>query len=260
MLKKFNNRTRQCNYVCAFLTVCLLIFQFTPFWHFNGKTMSINGYVWLDPGNSEIASWFTSQLGAAPNINTVVTTTVLVLLLGVASVVLCIWKADNRFIALLPAACALSGIYGFLVKPVFRLGSSWILQLILCILILAVAILAIGFKKEGQEIASKKAESQEEITAREASIKALGERNGKKKETTMDDDKNFNLLLNFLRDEEAECRIAAAETLGKTSRDAAFTYISYLMEREEDKKVIEAMRAALSSIRENMNREHAEKS
>ena len=79
-------------------------------------------------------------------------------------------------------------------------------------------------QKRGQKIATKKAESQEEIAARVASIKALGEHNGKKKETTMDDDKNFNLLLNFLRDEDAEYRIAAAETLGKTLREAAFTY------------------------------------
>ena len=94
MSKSLNGRTKTCNYVCALLTLCLLILQFTPFWHYGSDSISINGYVWLEPGNTEIANWFTSQLGSAININSVVITSVLVLLLGVAGVVLCIMKSE----------------------------------------------------------------------------------------------------------------------------------------------------------------------
>lgn len=31
MLKTFNEKTKFCNYLCAALTLCLLVLQFTPF-------------------------------------------------------------------------------------------------------------------------------------------------------------------------------------------------------------------------------------
>jgi Mg/Co/Ni transporter MgtE len=64
--------------------------------------------------------------------------------------------------------------------------------------------------------------------------------------------------LNHLGDEIPECRAAAAETLGKTSRDVAFTHISHLLTKEKDEKVIRTMRQALVDIRKNMRAEHAE--
>ena len=144
------SKTKVFNYVCAGLTLILLVLQFTPFWNYNGQTASINGYVWLNPQDTEIAGWFTSQLGATVNVNSVVITSVLVLLLGAAGVVLCIMKSDIGLMALLPAAAGLSGIYAFALKPVFRLGSTWIIQLVLCIAILAVAIFTVvnSLKKE----------------------------------------------------------------------------------------------------------------
>ena len=137
------SKTKLFNYVCALLTLVLLVLQFTPFWNYNGQTASINGFVWLNPQGAEINNWFTSQLGTAVNVNSVVITSVLVLLLGVAGVVLCVMKSDIGLMALLPAASALSGIYAFALKPVFRLGSTWIVQLVLCIAILAMAIITV---------------------------------------------------------------------------------------------------------------------
>ena len=150
MLKTMEGRTKVFNYVCAALTLILLVLQFTPFWNYNGQSASINGYVWLNPGDTEIASWFTSQLGTQVNINSVVISSVLVLLLGAAGAVLCVMKSHINLMALLPAAASLCGIYAFALKPVFRLGSTWIIQLVLCIAILAVSILTIvsSFKKE----------------------------------------------------------------------------------------------------------------
>ena len=144
------SKTKVFNYVCAGLTLILLVLQFTPFWNYNGQTASINGFVWLNPQGTEINSWFASQLGAAVNVNSVVITSVLVLLLGAAGVVLCVMKSDIGLMALLPAAASLSGIYAFALKPVFRLGSTWIIQLVLCIAILAVAIFTVvnSLKKE----------------------------------------------------------------------------------------------------------------
>lgn len=150
MLKTMEGRTKVFNYVCAALTLILLVLQFTPFWNYNGQSASINGYVWMNPQDTEIASWFTSQLGTSVNVNSVVISSVLVLLLGAAGAVLCVMKSHINLMALLPAAASLCGIYAFALKPVFRLGSTWIIQLILCIAILAISILTIvsSFKKE----------------------------------------------------------------------------------------------------------------
>lgn len=261
MTKSFYGRTKLCNYLCAVLTLCLLILQFTPFWRFGENSISINGYVWLDCSNSEIANWFSSQLGSAPNINSIVITAVLVLLLGIAGVVLCIMKSNVGFAALLPAAASLSALYAFAFKPVFRLGSTWLIQLLICILILAAAAMSVifGLQKNKQEAFGEKALSQNDIDARVNAIRALGQSENSKKSGSAENDSNFYKLLTYLSDDIPECRIAAAETLGQTSRDVALTHIIHLLASEKDDRVIAAMKTALSDIRENIRREHSEK-
>lgn len=255
MLKSFKGKTRLCNVVCAFLTLCLVILQFTPFWNFGDETRSINGYVWCDSGNTEIVDWFGAQLGVEPGIGSILSTSILVLFLGVAGIVACIIKSDTGFAALLPAATSLSALYAFMFKPVFRLGSTWVIQAALSIAILVFAVMAFicGLKKNGQGEKGKAVLSQEEIDARVEAIKALGCMENKRgKAIRMENaEANFNKLLAHLTDEIPECRAAAAETLGNTSRDAAFTHIVYLLDSEKDENVIKAMRKALVSIRKN---------
>lgn len=260
MLKSFSGKTKLCNIVCAVLTLCLLILQFTPFWNYGNGSLSINGYVWLDCGNTDIANWFSSQLGNTVNLNSIVITAVLVLLFGLAGIILCIMKSYNGVVAILPALTGISALYAFAFKPAFRLGSTWVIQLLLSIAILVFAVMAFvfGIKQSKQVETGKQALSQGEISARVAAIKALSADTVKKGDS-QDSDANFYKLLTFLTDEVPECRIAAAETLGQTSRDVAFTNISHLMNTEKDPNVKKAMREALISIRENMRKEHSEK-
>ena len=107
-------------------------------------------------------------------------------------------------------------------------------------------------------IKKKKGSSEKSVEARVAAIKALGKPDEPKKRRKAEDEaSNLAKLLNCLYDEAPECRIAAAQELGKTSEDVAFTYISHIMINEKDENVIEAMKAALVSIRENMRIEHS---
>lgn len=260
MLKSFKVKTRVCNVVCALLALCLLILQFTPFWDYGSGSMSISGYVWLDCSNTEIASWFSTQLGSESNINSIVITAVLVLLLGAASVIVCLIKSDIGLASLLPAATSLCALYAFAFKPVFRLGSTWIIQLVLSVVMLVFAVMAIvyGFKKNEQEESGKVVLSENDINACVEAIKALGYTDSKKSKID-DSDTNFYKLLSYLTDEVPQCRAAAVETLGKTSRDAAFTNIVYLLNSEKDETVIKAMRNALISIRKNEKLEHSER-
>lgn len=151
MLKTRLNRTMVFNYVCALLTLALLVLQFTPFWHYNGKSASINGYVWLYPQDTELMGWFTSQLGTTQNVNSIVISSVLVLLFGAVGTVLCVIKSNIGLIALLPAAASLSCIYAFAAKPVFRLGSTWSIQLVICLAILAAAVMTIKVSIKHEE-------------------------------------------------------------------------------------------------------------
>lgn len=258
MLQSLRGKIRFLNFVNMALVSCLLILQFTPFWHYSGKTTTINGYVWLNPGDTEITKWFASQLGTTPEINSIVMSSVLILLSGIVSVILCIKFSKVGQIAIAPAICGIVRLYTYLAKPVFKLGSNWWLHLILSIAILLIAIttLVLHYKTSGQEIPGNVAVSKADKESRIALIKALGEVNHKKPE---DNNKNFNKLLNWLNDSEADYRMVAAETLGKTSRDAAFTHISHKIESETNERVIKVMRQALVSIRENMQNEHTER-
>ena len=257
MLKSFNFRTKLYNYMCALLTFCLLIFQFTPFWNINGKSLSISRYIWIDCSNDEFTNWFSSQLGTNFNVSSIVAPAVLTLIFGAVGVFLCIFKSKNSIMTILPAVSALSGLYAFIFKPAFRLGSTWIIQLIICIAILALTAVAI---KLSLSKSTKKIVSTRDISDRVAAIRALGDidEKGGKKSQSSNNDSNFNKLLTFLNDESPECRIAAAETLAKTSRDVACTNINHVLLSEKDERVIKAMREALVSIHQNMRAEHTQ--
>lgn len=115
-----------------------------------------------------------------------------------------------------------------------------------------------GRKKNESAIPANKEE-------RLAAIRALGgsaplEKKRHKRDHDFDNEESrLNQLINYLRDEDAECRIAAAEVLGSTSRETAITHLNYQAGKETDERVIQAMNAAAISIRANVRREHAAK-
>lgn len=248
--------------ISAFFTLCLTILQFTPFWKLDGYSLSINKYVWIECNNSEIESWFSSQLGNATNINSFVITAVLVLVFSVIGILLFLTKPNSSLGAVCSVIAALSAIYAFAFKPAFRLGETWVLQLILSVVIIVIsaALLALRYKDrsaDADDIESPAAD----ITARVSHIRSLAAaeetlKSKKHKDKSDDSNNNFNQLLTFLSDESPECRIAACEALGQTARDVAFTHISYRLLHETDEAVKKAMKAALCRIRSNEKQIH----
>lgn len=144
--------TKVMNIACAVLALVLLVMQFMPFWYMGEETepVSIGGYVWLPSDHGEVTSYLQEQVSSDFKINDVIAMPILVLLLGAASMVLCIWQMNNPLAGLLPIACGLSGVWGFLTKAAFRLGSTWGMQHALCIGLIALgaAALVVGLKKE----------------------------------------------------------------------------------------------------------------
>lgn len=144
--------TKVMNIACAVLALVLLVMQFTPFWYMGEETepVSIGGYVWLPSDHGEVTSYLQEQVSSDFKINDIIAMPILVLLLGAATIVVCIWQMNNPLVGLLPIACGLSGVWGFLAKAAFRLGSTWGMQLALCIGLIALgaAALVVGLKKD----------------------------------------------------------------------------------------------------------------
>ena len=146
--------TKMMNIACAVIALVLLVMQFTPFWHMGEGTepVSIGGYVWSPSDHGEVTSYLQEQVSSDFKVNDVIAMPILVLLLSVATMVVCIWKMDNPLATLLPIACGLVGVWGFLARAAFRLGSTWGFQLVLCIALIALGAVALvtGLKKESK--------------------------------------------------------------------------------------------------------------
>ena len=146
--------TRIMNIACAVIALALLVMQFTPFWYMGEGTepVSIGGYVWFPSDHGEVTSYLQEQVSGDFKVNDVIAMPILVLLLSVATMVVCVWKMDNPLAVLLPMACGLAGVWGFLAKAAFRLGSTWSFQLVLCIALIALGAVALvsGLKKEAK--------------------------------------------------------------------------------------------------------------
>lgn len=95
----------------------------------------------------------------------------------------------------------------------------------------------------------KSKKSKNDVESRISEIRALGKINEKKKSN---DNERLNKLLEYLKDEAPECRIAAAESLASSSKEMIVTHLCYCIKDEKDEKVIEAMKKATSSIRANI--------
>ncbi|MGN0779340.1 MAG: hypothetical protein ACI4MJ_09355 [Aristaeellaceae bacterium] len=132
--------TRTLNWVCAGLALVLLVMQFTPFWYMGEGTepVSIGGYVWFPSAHGEVTSYLQEKVSSDFRVNDTIVAPILMLLLSAASVVLCIVKAKAPLCALLPVACGAAGLIGFLTTPALRLGATWMIQLLLCLALLAV--------------------------------------------------------------------------------------------------------------------------
>ena len=266
MFQSMRGKTKLGNYICAALALVLLIFQFAPFWSYTkdgvDESASINEFVWLTPKEDVLIGEFAKLTD--PNIGRVtkdvridvvvpmVVSCVAILLLGIFSVIFCIKKGRNGLIAIVPGLAALAGILTFIFNPVFRLGSTWIVQLIICVVLLIAAVITfmIGSKANSQEKSGHS--SKADVTAKVSAIKNMVfDLKALKGDRTVAEI-NFNRLLAFLTDESPECRIAAVEMLSTTTKEVAYTHIVHLLDSEEDENVKIAMRKALVSIKENI--------
>ena len=153
MTNKKITTTQIANFICAALSLLIIILQFTPFWNFDGGSLSISSYIWFPSDHTDLTAYLTAELRNDYSINSIVAMPILVLVGGAAGAALCVIKSKTPYTLLIPAFVGAVGAWGFLTKPAYQLGGNWVLQLIICIVLLvfAVAALVYGIKKEIDE-------------------------------------------------------------------------------------------------------------
>ena len=184
-MASFNNKTTKlfC-IITAVLMLALFVFQFLPFWTVGEKTISLNGYLWLPEHNGDISAEFKGimkDLGYLPDKNAetnwinwlalwpVMQTVFLIVGIGLH------YKAKgNGFMLLFPIACGVSGILGFTRHPILQMGSTWVIQLVISILMIVVAVvgLVLMFKLYVEQTKALEAKLEEARAAEAAAAAA----------------------------------------------------------------------------------------
>lgn len=150
-------RTRMINLICIIFMLVLLILQFAPFWHYGepAETASIQGYVWFPTNHKALESYLQTATGnSSLTINNFLLMPIGILFICVSGMILCAMKSGYAYSTIPPFAAGVCGMIGFLSNEGFRLGSTWILQLILCL-----ALCASGVYQMIAYMQSKKAEA-----------------------------------------------------------------------------------------------------
>jgi len=143
------------HYLSAALLAVILVCQFTPFWTYStadGETFaSISTYIWFPTENQTLDSYISSAAGE--DVNALVLPAVLVLILSSVGCVMCLYKHGNAWVGLLPLGCGLAGLWGFLCKAGFQLGTCWGLHVILYAAALIVGALAMYYSLHAEKAA-----------------------------------------------------------------------------------------------------------
>jgi len=139
------DKAKTFNIITIILMGVLLVLHFMPFWSYDGISTSIQSYVWFPTDHAPLESYIAGQVGGDYQINDIVLMPILVLVMTVIGIILCIAKSDIAFVSLIPLACGLVGVWGYLCQPAFQLGTNWVLHLLVCVAMIATSALSMVF-------------------------------------------------------------------------------------------------------------------
>ena len=146
MSKFFASRCSVCNVIAAVLMVVLLVLHFTPFWQYGDnqeQATSIQGYIWFPSDNGSLDKYIKANADPDHSVDSILTMPILVLILGAVGAAFCLAKADQLWTGIFPAACGAVGLWGYLSKAAFQLGTNWVLHMIVCIALILIGIAVI---------------------------------------------------------------------------------------------------------------------
>ena len=146
-IKKYPSVTL-CNVVYVILMAVLLILQFTPFWELDGQQISIGGYIWFPTSHEDLTAHFQEVVAPDFKVDSLVISSLIQLLLPAAGIALLLYDKESIYIPICSAVCGIGLLWSYLSKPVFRLGSNWMIYPVLSAILLLSALIAIYVRKK----------------------------------------------------------------------------------------------------------------
>ncbi len=130
-------------YINCVLMLALFVLQCRPLWEVAGKEVSIQGYVWFPVDNPELTECLSMMLGREFKVDEIILMPILTAVLAFVGVGLSFKLAKYKALSLIPIACGLIGIWGYMSQEAFRMGSVWgrDIQLVLCVVIATLGVM-----------------------------------------------------------------------------------------------------------------------
>lgn len=144
-MKKTQTCLTAAAWLCAGLLLVLLVLQFLPNWSGNGDATSVNGYVWRITEHTGLQDWFAANVDGY-DITQTIGMPILQLALAFLGVAFFLIKGNQWVLSVFGLACGLTGIWGNLIRPEFRMGSLWGVFLWVNILLTAAAAAVLALK------------------------------------------------------------------------------------------------------------------
>jgi len=131
------------NILCAVLMLVLLVCQFLPFWSIDGDAASIAGFIWLPFDHEGLTSHFQTTLND-PDFyaGKIVLMNAIVIAASAIGTIFCLSHSEDWWSTIFPGVCGIFGVISYLAVPAYRMGSAWLLHLLLSIGILLLAAIA----------------------------------------------------------------------------------------------------------------------
>lgn len=152
--KKFPS-VKLCSAICALLMAILLILQFVPYWELDGQQVSIGGYIWFPSEHADLTAHFQEMVSPDFKVDSLVLSSILQMAIPVAGIIFFMHNRESIFAQICTAACGLVGLWSYLSKPAFQLGTNWYFNLILAAVLLAAAIISIFVRYKHVDLKGK---------------------------------------------------------------------------------------------------------
>ena len=144
MSESASKKISVCNLICAILMGVMLILQFVPFWESTDGSVSINSFVWLSYAHGDLERSLAAAVGEGFSLNKLVVAPIFQTVTALVGIIVCLKWNDSSLSSLLPAACGVLGICGYLMIPAMQLGNMRILHLLVSAVMLVAAVVSIA--------------------------------------------------------------------------------------------------------------------
>lgn len=154
MEQVYPKKTRMCRGICVLLLILIFISQLLPYWQIDGQEKAIFPYCWDPHADTDLGNYLKQEIPDYRFFNLFLLPTLLFWLSLPSAIVTVIFQ--KKVYALAGAiVCGLMGTVSYLTNPALKLGSGWIVHLLLCILLLAASLAAVFFQKKDKVAAEK---------------------------------------------------------------------------------------------------------